>query len=99
MAWGVALAATLSVTLVAQQAPVGYHSISCVRVKPGKSADFHALLNGDYHKVEQASVDSGRSQPLSHCAPSSPRGPKRGATMFSSASIPAFRLRLSATTR
>ncbi|MGB8030841.1 MAG: hypothetical protein WCF30_14415 [Terracidiphilus sp.] len=59
MAWGVALAATLSVTLVAQQAPVGYHSISCVRVKPGKSADFRALLSGDYRKVEQARVDSG----------------------------------------
>jgi hypothetical protein len=59
MAWGVALAAALSVTLVAQQAPVGYHSISCVRVKPGKFADFRALLSGDYHKVEQARVDSG----------------------------------------
>ncbi len=60
MAWGVALAAALSVTLVAQQAPVGYHSISCVRVKPGQSANFRALLNGDYHKFEQGSVDSGR---------------------------------------
>jgi len=57
--WGAALAATLSATLVAQQAPVGYHSISCVRVKPGKSAAFHAFLNGDYRKVEQARVDSG----------------------------------------
>ncbi|MGD1107416.1 MAG: hypothetical protein ABR865_10245 [Terracidiphilus sp.] len=59
MVWGAALAATLSVTLVAQQAPVGYHSISCVRVKPGKSADFHAILSGDYRKFEQARVDSG----------------------------------------
>ncbi len=59
MVWGAALAATLSVTLVAQQAPVGFHSISCVRVKPGKSAAFHAFLNGDYSKVEQARVDSG----------------------------------------
>ena len=58
--WGAALAAALSATLVAQQAPVGYHSISCVRVKPGQSAAFRTLLNGDYHKVEQASVDSGR---------------------------------------
>ena len=58
--WGAALAATLSATLVAQQAPSGFHSISCVRVKPGQSAAFHDLLNGDYHKVEQASVDSGR---------------------------------------
>ncbi len=57
--WGAALAATLSATLVAQQAPVGYHGISCVRVKPGQSAAFHALLDGDYLKVEQARVDSG----------------------------------------
>lgn len=57
--WGAALAATLSATLVAQQAPAGYHSISCVRVKPGQSAAFHDLLSGDYHKVEQARVDSG----------------------------------------
>jgi hypothetical protein len=59
IAFAAALAAALSATLVAQQAPVGYHSISCVRVKPGKSADFRALLSGDYRKVEQARVDSG----------------------------------------
>ena len=59
IAFAAALAAALSGTLVAQQAPVGYHSISCVRVKPGKSADFRALLSGDYRKVEQARVDSG----------------------------------------
>ncbi len=59
MVWGVAMAAALSVTLVAQQAPSGYHSISCVRVKPGKTAAFSALLSGDYRKVEQARVDSG----------------------------------------
>lgn len=59
MAFAAALAAALSATLVAQQAPTGYHSISCVRVKPGQTAAFHTLLNGDYHKVEQARVDSG----------------------------------------
>ncbi len=57
--WGAALAATLSASLVAQQAPVGFHSISCVRVKPGQSAAFHDLLSGDYRKLEQARVDSG----------------------------------------
>jgi len=59
MIWGAALAAALSATLVAQQAPVGYHSISCVKVKPGKSAAFHALHDGDYRKVMQARLDSG----------------------------------------
>ncbi|MGO8759765.1 MAG: hypothetical protein ACLQG3_16730 [Terracidiphilus sp.] len=59
MVLGVAVAAALSATLVAQQAPTGYHSISCVKVKPGESAAFHALLAGDYRKVEQARIDSG----------------------------------------
>jgi len=59
IAFAAALATALPVTLVAQQAPVGYHMISCVRVKPGQFAAFRALLDGDYHKVEQARVDSG----------------------------------------
>ena len=59
MAFAAALAAALSATLVAQPTPSGYHSISCVRVKAGKSAAFRALLSGDYSKIEQARVDSG----------------------------------------
>jgi hypothetical protein len=56
---GAALAAALSATLAAQQAPSGYHSVSCVKVKPGKSAAFHALNDGDGRKVMQARVDAG----------------------------------------
>jgi len=59
MAFAAAMAAALSTTLVAQQTPSGYHGISCIRVKPGKSADFRALLSGDFQKFEQARVDSG----------------------------------------
>lgn len=59
MAFAVAMAAALSATLVAQQTPSGYHSISCVRIKPGKAAAFEAIMNGDYRKVEQARIDSG----------------------------------------
>ena len=59
-----ALAAAVSVTLVAQQAPVGFHSISCVRVKPGQTAAFNALLNGDYHKVATAALTRERFQPF-----------------------------------
>ena len=55
---GAALATALSVTLVAQRAPSGYHSVSCVKVKPGKSAAFHALMDGDERKVMQARVDA-----------------------------------------
>jgi hypothetical protein len=57
--WGAALAAALPVTLVAQQAPTGFHSVTCVKVKPGKSADFNAFVNGDLRKYEQSRVDSG----------------------------------------
>jgi hypothetical protein len=57
--WGAALAATLPLTLVAQQAPTGFHSVSCVKVKPGKAADFNAFVNGDLRKYEQSRVDSG----------------------------------------
>jgi hypothetical protein len=59
MAFGAALAAALSVTLVAQQTPSGYHSISCVKVKPGQGAAFHALADGDGRKVVQTRIDSG----------------------------------------
>lgn len=57
--WGAALAAALPVTLAAQQASPGFHQVSCVKVKPGKGADFRTLLNGDLHKLEQSRVDSG----------------------------------------
>jgi hypothetical protein len=68
--WSAALAAALSVTLVAQQAPSAtqqmqneFYRVACVKVTPGKSADFSALVNGDMRKLEQAEVSSGR---LSH---------------------------------
>lgn len=57
--WGAAFAAALPVTLVAQQAPTGFHSVSCVKVKPGKTADFNAFINGDLRKYDQSRVDSG----------------------------------------
>jgi len=39
--WGAALVAVLPVMLVAQQASPGFHSVSCVKVKPVKNADFN----------------------------------------------------------
>lgn len=57
--WGAALAAALSVTLVAQQAPPSFSSVSCVKIRPGKMADFDTLVNGDFTKYEQSRVDSG----------------------------------------
>jgi hypothetical protein len=55
-----AILATLCVTLVAQQqAPSGYHRVTCVKVKPGRTAEFRALISGDISKVEHSEVDSG----------------------------------------
>ena len=57
---GAALAAALSAPLFAQQAPTGFHSINCVKVRDGKGAEFSAWLEGTVQKVAQSGVDSGR---------------------------------------
>jgi hypothetical protein len=58
--WSAAIIATLSVPLVAQQqAPSGYHRVTCVKVKPGRTAEFRALVAGDISKVEHSQLDSG----------------------------------------
>jgi len=56
--WGAALAAALPVTLVAQQAPQHFYTVACVKVNPGKTAAFDALV-ANLHKYEQSRVDSG----------------------------------------
>jgi hypothetical protein len=55
----VAIAAAFSATLLAQQAPTGYHRVACIKVKPGQYAAFRAWAAGDAHKVVQAEADSG----------------------------------------
>jgi hypothetical protein len=57
--WGAAFAAALCGTLIAQQAPSNFYSVRCVKVKPGKSAEFNTFTNGDSRKLEQSFVDSG----------------------------------------
>ena len=60
MLWGAVILAALSVPLVAQQqAPSGYHRVTCVKVKPGRSAEFRALVTGDISKVEHSQLNSG----------------------------------------
>lgn len=58
--FSVAIAAAFSVTLLAQQAPTGYHRVACIKVKPGQYGAFRAWAAGDAHKVLQAEVDSGK---------------------------------------
>ena len=48
-------------TLIAQaQQPSGYHSVSCVKVRDGKMADYRQFLEENSHKLGQAMADSGR---------------------------------------
>jgi hypothetical protein len=58
----VALAAAFPVTLPAQQAPSGYHTVACIKVKPGKGAEYGKWAAEDVHKRQQANADSGESR-------------------------------------
>jgi hypothetical protein len=54
-----ALAAACSLTLSAQQAPSGFHTVNCVKVRPEKSAEFHKWISDVVTKLAQSRVDSG----------------------------------------
>ena len=55
----VAFAAAFSATLLAQQAPSGYHSVACIKVKPENANEFRKWAAEDAHKFAQGRVDSG----------------------------------------
>jgi hypothetical protein len=55
----VALVAVLSATLFAQQAPSGYHSVACIKVKPENNTEFRKWAAEDVHKFAQSRVDAG----------------------------------------
>jgi len=57
---GAALVAAFSASLAAQQAPSGYHTVACIKVKPGKDAEYRKWATDDLHKLQQAVADSGR---------------------------------------
>lgn len=54
-----ALVAAFSAMLAAQQAPTGYHSVVCLKVKPRNGAEFSQWVSGNEHKLAQSRVDSG----------------------------------------
>ncbi len=54
-----ALVAAFSAVLAAQQAPIGYHSVACIRVKPENNSEFRKWSVGDVHKFAQSRVDGG----------------------------------------
>jgi len=55
----VAIAAAFSVTLPAQQAPTGFHSVACIKVKPENNTEFRKWAAEDVHKYSQSRVDAG----------------------------------------
>jgi hypothetical protein len=55
-----AIVAALPLTIAAQQASLGYHTISCVKANHGQEAQLDAFVKGDGHKLSQAMVDSGK---------------------------------------
>lgn len=57
--FAVAIAAAFSAALCAQQAPSGFHSVACYKVKPEKTAEFRKWYAEDVHKVQQSRADSG----------------------------------------
>lgn len=54
-----ALVAAYCTILSAQQAPTGYHSVACIKVKPENNTEFRQWAAGDVHKLAQSRVDSG----------------------------------------
>ena len=47
----VAFAAAFSATLLAQQAPSGYHSVACIKVKPENASEFRKWAAEDAARV------------------------------------------------
>ena len=54
-----AMVAAFSAVLAAQQAPTGYHSVACIKVKPENNSEFRKWSAGDVHKFAQSRVDGG----------------------------------------
>lgn len=72
--WSAAIAAALSATAFAQPAPTGFHTVYCVKVKPGMDAEFDATRTGDLLKLEQYEVNSGRVSAYYVLATTTPAG-------------------------
>ena len=88
----VAIAAAFSVTLPAQQAPTGFHSVACIKVKPENNTEFRKWAAEDVHKYAQSRVDAGAIVKLDDPAGCpSPRADPQSATTSSSPCTPESR--------
>ena len=56
---GLGVAGSNSASAQEQSGSTGFHSISCIKVRHGKSADFKTLVDGTFLKFGQSRVDSG----------------------------------------
>ena len=56
---GATIAAALSAAVAAQQAPTGFHTVGCYKLKPDMAAEFRKFAADDIHKVAQARIDMG----------------------------------------
>ncbi len=54
-----AIIAALGVTVSAQQAPSGYHTVNCVKIKPDKASEYRKWGAEEFHKYAQGRIDSG----------------------------------------
>ena len=59
---GAVVLTALSFPLLSQPASptTGYHSVQCIKTKPDKGVEFRKWAEGDFHKIIQGLVDSGR---------------------------------------
>jgi hypothetical protein len=56
---GAVLIAALSAALPAQQGPIGFHTVNCLKVKPDKMSEYRKWAAEEFHKYAQGRVDSG----------------------------------------
>jgi hypothetical protein len=54
-----AVVAVLSAALPAQQAPSGFHTVNCLKIKPDKMSEYRKWAAEEFHKYAQGRVDSG----------------------------------------
>jgi hypothetical protein len=57
---GVAIAAALPLTLVAQQSPSGFHTVACFKIKADKGSEFRKWAAEDLRKFVQSRIDAGK---------------------------------------
>jgi hypothetical protein len=56
---GLCFSGLSTATAQEQSGSTGFHSVACVKVRRGKSADFKTLVDGTFLKYAQSRVDSG----------------------------------------